>query len=337
MNQFDSASLPVARVSAPERLRLTSPSGLTVNAWLLPSSAGPVLVDAGFTYTVDSLRQQLDQRGIAFSDIAAVLYTHTHEDHMGGGVVLDAELRGRHVIAFGTEPAQGNYFDWFDSLESWDGWLGRTLPEGNLRDMVLDARSRRHRQPWRTGGDGYLRDVQWVGAGGTFHVGDLSFERYDTPGHDPWHVSWREVHTGWLFVGDTLLGLPTPIMEPLRDDLTQYRQSLRLLNGLRDVSLVLPGHGRTWSSLHDAVSLSWGHVERVDQAVRNALLAGPVDIGEVAASLLDPERLDLKRAFIWLSNVHAQLSEWQRMGCCEVRSDRRWVLTSALPVGEHLS
>ena len=337
MNPFDSASMPVVCALTPERLRLTSPSGLTVNAWLIPSSDGPVLVDAGFTYTVDSLRQQLDQRGIALMDLAAVLYTHTHEDHMGGGVVLDAELRGRHVVASGTLPAQGNYFDWYDALEPWDAWLARTLPEGGLRDVMLDARARRHRQPWRTGGDGYLRDVQWVLPQGTFAVGDLNFERIDTPGHDPWHVAWREQRTGLLFVGDTLLGLPTPIMEPLLDDLTPYRESLRRLSRLSDVSLVLPGHGRAWTSLADAVSMSWSHVERVAAAVRSALLLGPTDIGEVAASLLDPERPDLKRAFIWISNVHAQLAEWQRMGLCAVRDDRRWVQTGALPEVEHLS
>jgi glyoxylase-like metal-dependent hydrolase (beta-lactamase superfamily II) len=168
-------------------------------------------------------------------------------------------------------------------------------------------------------------------------VGDLNFERIDTPGHDPWHVAWREQRTGLLFVGDTLLGLPTPIMEPLLDDLTPYRDSLRRLSRLSDVSLVLPGHGRAWTSLADAVSMSWSHVERVAAAVRSALLLGPTDIGEVAASLLDPERPDLKRAFIWISNVHAQLAEWQRMGLCTVRDDRRWVQTGALPEVEHLS
>lgn len=173
-----------------QRLRLTSPSGLTVNAWLVRAPAGWLLVDTGFTYTTDALVEQLVQAGLSLDDIDAALYTHTHEDHMGGGVVLDEHLRRRHVIAAGTEPALVNYFDWYDNLESWVGWMERVLPASPIRDVIIQFRRGRSIPNWRTGGTGLLTDPHWVQPGERVQLSGFTWSCIPVPGHDPWHVAW---------------------------------------------------------------------------------------------------------------------------------------------------
>lgn len=284
-----------------------------------------MLVDSGWTYTAETLVAELKNRGLALDDIHAVFYTHTHEDHMGGGVVLDEALAGRHVIVEGTRPAEGNYYDFYDNLERWNVWMERALAPSPMRDVILDFRRRRPPRDWRTGGSGELSECFWIAHGEEVRIAGLHWSCIPVPGHDPWHVTWYVRETGWMFTGDVLLGSPTPIVPPNLDRLDLYERSLGTLEEVRDeVSVTLPGHGRAFVGLRDGVADARANLQRVREAIWRASDNDPIlNAGLVAATLLNPERPDMKRGYVWLFNVYAQLDLWVEQGRAERVGDGR--------------
>jgi glyoxylase-like metal-dependent hydrolase (beta-lactamase superfamily II) len=301
------------------RIRLTSPGGLSVNAWLLRAPGGWVLVDSGFTYTSDALVEALAEHGLRLQDIHAVIYTHTHEDHMGGGVVWNDELAGRHVIAAGTEPAMANYYDFYDELETWSVWMERTLPSSPMRDVIIDFRKKRPPRQWRTGGTGELSEPLWVEHNVEIEIAGWHWTCVPIPGHDPWHVAWYVREQAWLFTGDVLLGSPTPIVTPNLDALAPYIRSLDTLEQFAPpVAVTFPGHGRAFEGLLAGVNDSKANVARVAHAIQSAAADTPIlNPGLIAAALLNPERPDLKRGYVWLFNVYAHLEMWVQEGKAE--------------------
>jgi len=57
----------------------------TVSAFLVTTSAGPVLVDSGYAQTVDWLIDSIRKSGVDPATIEYVFVTHSHLDHAGGG------------------------------------------------------------------------------------------------------------------------------------------------------------------------------------------------------------------------------------------------------------
>jgi glyoxylase-like metal-dependent hydrolase (beta-lactamase superfamily II) len=311
-----------------QRIRLTSKSGLTVNAWLLQEDGFRLLIDAGFPGTAEDLRLQLRAAGVQLDALDAVLYTHTHEDHMGGGIVHDEAWQGRHVVAEGTLPAESDWYAFFEAQEPWGQWLDRVLPESPLKEALQQARARRPSLPLRHGGTGWLTRPRTVAHGHTVRLGPWTFRCVPAPGHDPWHVVWWEASRGWLFSGDVLLGLPTPLTEPMQDRWEPYLETLHRLCDLPDDTLTFPGHGRPWQTLHASVHQSWAHMNRLHEAARG-LGAEPVDPFELAMRLVPAERMQPRQIFIWLSNTLAWFRMAHRAGWVRPQPDRTWVVLRA--------
>jgi glyoxylase-like metal-dependent hydrolase (beta-lactamase superfamily II) len=314
------------------RLRLTSPVLAPVNVYVVESSRGPVLLDTGFTYSTGALVSCLAQAGWGLSDLAAVFYTHTHEDHMGGGVSLgDAITCPQYVIA-GTEPARSDYYRYFESLESWPEWFERKLPRGDARQTVISLASGRPVVSFRQGGDGRLRSVVEVDEGDVVEVGDLAFSAIRAPGHDPHHVIWRELgHDRW-FTGDVVLGVPTPLLQRLRDDLGTYRTTLLDLRSRPSPRLFLPGHGRPSHDFAGAVDRSLGFIRQTRAWCVDGLSRGPVDPLALMLSTfesLTPSQYQV--AFVRLANIVAQLDDLVARGMAVHGEDLHWRQVAPIP------
>jgi glyoxylase-like metal-dependent hydrolase (beta-lactamase superfamily II) len=147
-----------------------------IGSYLLDTEDGPALFDCGPTTCLASLKQGLQDRGLALADVRHLLLSHIHLDHAGAAGVLVREQASLqvHVSAIGAphlvDPsrleasARRLYGDSFDDL--W-GELA-PVPEENVH--VVGERV-------------------------------LGLECFPTPGHASHHVSYLE-SGGTLYAGD---------------------------------------------------------------------------------------------------------------------------------------
>ena len=147
-----------------------------IGSYLLDTAEGPALFDCGPSSCLDRLKQGLDERGVALTDLRHLLLSHIHLDHAGAAGVLVREHPALqvHVSEIGAphlvDPsrleasARRLYGDTFDAL--W-GELA-PVPEENVHV-----------------------------------VGDrvVGLECFPTPGHASHHVCYLD-EEGLLYAGD---------------------------------------------------------------------------------------------------------------------------------------
>src|ERR1700712_2745224 len=69
-----------------------------VNAHLILSEAGCILIDAGIPGSERKIGKVLAQRGLTFRDIKLIVVTHAHTDHAGSAAAL-RQLSGAPILA----------------------------------------------------------------------------------------------------------------------------------------------------------------------------------------------------------------------------------------------
>ena len=220
-----------------------NPLGFTL-VYLLESTAGPVLVDAGWDHPASwrALTDGVRSAGAAITDVYGVLVTHHHPDHVGLAPRVRAEsgawiaLHPEDAAVLrrqrDEEPADGGRRldrmltvlraagappDEIAALRARDGWRPRepAAPDRELADgQLADVPGRRVRALW-------------------------------TPGHSPGHTCFYLEGERRLLSGDHLLPSITPHIalfdgEP-GDPLADFLGSLGKLAAL-DVDEVLPAH-----------------------------------------------------------------------------------------------
>lgn len=322
--------------AGPIAIRTTSPWGLTVSAYLVRDRGTVALIDSGFPSRIDVTLEALAAVDVTPQDVDLVVYTHSHIDHMGGGIAFESQLpNAEHVFWEGTVPASTNYHTYYDSLPSWTGWLRDALPPSAERDRVVKMFEGGEGTRY---GTGELPRRRPVAFGEAVQVGGLKLECVDARGHDPFHVAWYEREHGWMFTGDVLMRLPTPILPVLRDDLGAYRQTLRRLRSF-EADVFFPGHGRPRSDFHASVAWSEAHVRSHFDRVAGALSDGPVDVTAISVGMDAPAMsvaAATRRAFIDIGVLLAQMEELAERGLVRRRDDRLWERTGALPTYDAL-
>ena len=124
-----------------------------VSVWLIPTSAGLVLVDTTEEPYVDHVLNNIRKVGFTPADIKYILITHGHLDHFGGAARLQ-EMTGARILA--TEE------DWrmIEEAGNKPGRNGAPAPRVPKRDAVAND-------------------------GDTLTLGSTTFKLYKTPGHTP--------------------------------------------------------------------------------------------------------------------------------------------------------
>jgi glyoxylase-like metal-dependent hydrolase (beta-lactamase superfamily II) len=229
--------------------------GSAVNWTLLTDGDAVTLIDAGYPADREAVRSSLEQIGRSIDQLAAVLVTHAHVDHVGS---LPKLLEGRDVPVLTSET---------EARHSRREFLEQATPL-----QVASA-------AWRP------RVLKWslhvVAAGGATTAGvpqARAFGRVGpldvpgrpvpvvTPGHTSGHTCYHLPHAGVLVTGDALVtGHPTVahtgpqlLAGMFHHDVAENRRSLEQLRSLSG-DVLLPGHGKPWRG---------SYADAVDQALR---------------------------------------------------------------------
>lgn len=273
-------------VQGVHRVPLPIPStGLhAVNAYVIESPDGPVLVDPGWAMpdTDKALTTALRELGHGPADLAQILVTHAHWDHYSHALDLREALGTRVRIGRGErrsieahDPANGLHPAQVRLLRRCGA------PEIAARIAGIDISQDDWDMPYAFP-DAWLDDGERVG------LGARDLDVFSTPGHTSGHIVLRDAAAGLLFAGDHVLphitpsiGLePIPSPKPLRD----YLASLRVVQGMSDTFL-LPAHGPVTPSTHTRIDeLLMHHEERFETCV-GAVRAGAATAHDVARSM----------------------------------------------------
>lgn len=215
-----------------------------VNLYLIEVDGQLTVIDTGWRRSWPSIEQALGSLGRSTSDVAAVLLTHAHADHLGSAeklrVTTGAPVRTSPIEAGRAQGRGRGPWSMVPGLLP-QVWRPTTL------GFVLHASLH-----------GFLTP-QWVQQVEPFTVGQAvdapgSPMAVATPGHTDGHTSFHLPDLGVLVTGDALLTMdpltrrrgPQVSAPALCDDHDVARRSLEALEGLSG-DLVLPGHGEPFA------------------------------------------------------------------------------------------
>lgn len=135
-----------------------------LSAVLVDTGGGLVLIDGGLPQSAPLIDANIRALGFRPEDIAFILVSHVHYDHVGGIAALQ-RLSGATVLT--GEPAVA-------ALES-----GALLPD----DPQYDPAASESRFP-------AVQNLRPVGDRESIDVGDVTFTGHRTPGHTPGGMTW---------------------------------------------------------------------------------------------------------------------------------------------------
>ena len=247
-----------------------------VNVYALEAGGGLVLIDGGWALAESEQRlvAALDTLGFGLGDIRSFLVTHMHRDHYTQAVAVRRKVGSRVSLGIGEQANLRATMEM--ARHGYQPSRFRYLVRTGALDLLARLEA--------AGGIGLPGPVQdwevpdtWLTDGGQVLAGDRCLQVIATPGHTQGHVVFHDAEAGLLFAGDHVLPHITPSVgleaAPVRLPLRDYLQSLRLMFGLPDATL-LPAHGPVTTSVHQRVAELLAHHEVRLTASAAAVAAG---------------------------------------------------------------
>ncbi|HEY4216791.1 MAG TPA: MBL fold metallo-hydrolase [Gemmatimonadaceae bacterium] len=205
----------------------------SANAILLHGPAS-VLVDPGFGSDIIDLETWLTNGGVPPDQLALVVNTHYHSDHVGGNHVLQQQY-GVAVAAHAHDADMINRRDPNACAAEW------------LRQPV----------------ESYTVDRSLT-EGDTIDTGAAVWQVLHTPGHTVGHISLFEPTSGVLIVGDAVHAADVGWLNPVLEGAHSLTRSLETIERLQALEprLALSGHGAAIVDPASAFRTGRGRFER---------------------------------------------------------------------------
>lgn len=197
-----------------------------IAAYLVPTSAGPILIETGPYSTYPKLKQGVEALGYQMEDIKHVFLTHIHLDHAGAAWALAETGAKIYLHPFGAknmedpsrlmESATRIYGDQMDTL-----WGQMKQIPANQLIQVEDQES--------------------------FEIGDLQIKSLHTPGHAKHHIAWQVEEV--IFTGDVAgvkidNGPVVPPCPPPDINLEDWKSSINILRQANPRALYLTHYNK---------------------------------------------------------------------------------------------
>jgi glyoxylase-like metal-dependent hydrolase (beta-lactamase superfamily II) len=226
-------------MNLPECFQVIERGWLSANNIVLHAQDGATLVDSGYGSHV-SQTLALIKHALRGKELARLVNTHCHSDHMGGNAAIRRAYHCRTSIPEGEAPL----------IDRWD--------EQALILAVADQRAERFRY------DDTFRN------GAVLRMGDFDWRVIAAPGHDPHAVMFYSPDLRVLISGDALwengFGAVFPQLYGRETALREARDTLEGIAGL-GVKIVIPGHGRPFANVDSALERAFWRLESYDEDV----------------------------------------------------------------------
>ena len=237
-----------------------------VNCYFIQDTV-PTLIDAGVN-TEEAFRvlqTGVEKHGGSLRDVARIILTHSHSDHLGLAASI-AKMSGAEIIIHAWDryliPGGGDEQFTEKRRQFWDFFMEAGVPRDLLPKCVeiMVQRLRNFFMP--------LSGETILEGGERLTFDDFDLEVVHTPGHTPGSICLLNRDDGTLFSGDSLLEKITsnpmaPITNPEQKSdyhsMSSFQASLDLIESL-PAKEVLPGHGRPF--LNHRCHKGWAPIRR---------------------------------------------------------------------------
>jgi glyoxylase-like metal-dependent hydrolase (beta-lactamase superfamily II) len=191
-------------------------------------SSQPVLIDTGYLDGVEETHRAIEAVGLDLTDVALIINTHTHCDHIGGNRSIQASS-GCEVA---LHPVGRHFIETRDDWSTWWRYFGQAAAFFDCTRSLDDGQEIR--------------------------VGEHVFKVIHTPGHASDGIVLYHKKARLLISSDTLWENDLAVITPRVEGSTAVFRMLASLDRIAalDVQRVYPGHGKPFEDFQGALSRS---------------------------------------------------------------------------------